>query len=59
MDQAGLLKFIDNVFSLLNFSNTVEAPQYHGDISLLKNGTAIGIALLYLNHACHYHDVFA
>ena len=23
------------------------------------NDTAIGIALLYLNHACHYHDVFA
>ena len=41
---------------------TVEAPQYHGDISLIVkavNDTAIGIALLYLNHACHYHDVFA
>ena len=23
------------------------------------NDTAIGIALFYLNHACHYHDVFA
>ena len=66
MDQAGLLKFINNVFPLLNFS-------YHANIStilwrlhsimeilacLLKNDTAIGIALLYLNHACHYHDVF-
>ena len=41
MNQAGLLKFIHNVFPLL------------------KDDTVIGIALLYLNHACHYQDVFA
>ena len=42
MNQAGLLKFINNVFPWLNFSNqanishdTVEAPQYRGDISLI------------------------
>ena len=38
----------------------MEAPRYRGDIAgSLKNDTVIAIALLYLNHACHYHAFFA
>ena len=67
MNQAGLLKFINNVFPLLYFCNQTNIStilwRLHGIVEILagslKNDTAIGIALLYLNHACHYHDIFA
>ena len=67
MNQAGLLKFINNVFPLLNFCNQANISmilwRLHGIMEILagslKNDTVIAIALLYLNHACHYHAFFA